>query len=81
MARSRACVRSNRVPFAPHRGHLRCNRARSAPALGLVGWGRARVARNRGPSRRAHGPFTSDELRARYGVDAGAVLRKLERST
>jgi ATP-dependent Lhr-like helicase len=28
---------------------------------------------------RTHGPFTSDELRARYGVDAGAVLRELER--
>ncbi|HEV2924586.1 MAG TPA: DEAD/DEAH box helicase [Solirubrobacteraceae bacterium] len=29
---------------------------------------------------RTHGPFTSDELRSRYGVDAGAVLRELERS-
>jgi ATP-dependent helicase Lhr and Lhr-like helicase len=29
---------------------------------------------------RTHGPFTSEELRARYGVDAGAVLRELERS-
>jgi ATP-dependent Lhr-like helicase len=29
---------------------------------------------------RTHGPFTSDELRARYGVDAGAVLRELERA-
>ena len=29
---------------------------------------------------RTHGPFTSDDLRARYGVDAGAVLRELERS-
>jgi ATP-dependent helicase Lhr and Lhr-like helicase len=28
---------------------------------------------------RTHGPFTSDELRERYGVDAGAVLRELER--
>jgi ATP-dependent Lhr-like helicase len=28
---------------------------------------------------RTHGPFTADELRARYGVDAGAVLRELER--
>jgi ATP-dependent Lhr-like helicase len=28
---------------------------------------------------RTHGPFTTDELRARYGVDAGAVLRELER--
>ena len=28
---------------------------------------------------RAHGPFTTDELRERYGVDAGAVLRELER--
>ena len=28
---------------------------------------------------RTHGPFTGDELRARYGVDAGAVLRELER--
>ena len=26
-----------------------------------------------------HGPFTGDELRARYGVDAGAVLAVLER--
>ncbi len=43
----------------------------------------------RGHSRRApaalhryamtHGPFTTDEVRARYGVDAGAVLRELER--
>ncbi len=29
---------------------------------------------------RTHGPFTGDELHARYGVDAGAVLRELERS-
>jgi ATP-dependent Lhr-like helicase len=29
---------------------------------------------------RTHGPFTSEELRARYGVDASAVLRELERS-
>ena len=29
---------------------------------------------------RAHGPFTGDELHARYGVDAVAVLRELERS-
>jgi ATP-dependent Lhr-like helicase len=29
---------------------------------------------------RTHGPFTADELRARYGVDAGAVLRELERA-
>jgi ATP-dependent helicase Lhr and Lhr-like helicase len=29
---------------------------------------------------RTHGPFTTDELRARYGVDASAVLRELERS-
>jgi ATP-dependent Lhr-like helicase len=29
---------------------------------------------------RTHGPFTSEELRARYGVDAGAVLRELERA-
>jgi ATP-dependent Lhr-like helicase len=29
---------------------------------------------------RTHGPFTSNELRSRYGVDAGAVLRELERS-
>jgi ATP-dependent Lhr-like helicase len=28
---------------------------------------------------RTHGPFTSDELRARYGLDASAVLRELER--
>jgi len=28
---------------------------------------------------RTHGPFTTEELRARYGVDAGAVLRELER--
>jgi ATP-dependent Lhr-like helicase len=28
---------------------------------------------------RTHGPFTSDELHARYGVDAAAVLRELER--
>ncbi|HXP37586.1 MAG TPA: DEAD/DEAH box helicase, partial [Solirubrobacteraceae bacterium] len=28
---------------------------------------------------RTHGPFTNDELRERYGVDAGAVLRELER--
>ena len=28
---------------------------------------------------RTHGPFTSDELHARYGVDASAVLRELER--
>jgi ATP-dependent helicase Lhr and Lhr-like helicase len=28
---------------------------------------------------RTHGPFTTDELRDRYGVDAGAVLRELER--
>jgi ATP-dependent Lhr-like helicase len=27
-----------------------------------------------------HGPFTSEELRARYNVDAGAVLRELERA-
>jgi ATP-dependent Lhr-like helicase len=29
---------------------------------------------------RTHGPFTADELHARYGVDAGAVLRELERA-
>jgi ATP-dependent helicase Lhr and Lhr-like helicase len=29
---------------------------------------------------RTHGPFTTDELRERYGVDAGAVLRELERA-
>ncbi|HYM46337.1 MAG TPA: DEAD/DEAH box helicase [Solirubrobacteraceae bacterium] len=29
---------------------------------------------------RTHGPFTSGELRARYGVEASAVLRELERS-
>ncbi len=28
---------------------------------------------------RTHGPFTSEELRARYGLDASAVLRELER--
>jgi ATP-dependent Lhr-like helicase len=28
---------------------------------------------------RTHGPFTTDELHARYGVDAGAALRELER--
>jgi ATP-dependent Lhr-like helicase len=28
---------------------------------------------------RTHGPFTTNELRERYGVDAGAVLRELER--
>ncbi|HEY2570928.1 MAG TPA: helicase-related protein, partial [Solirubrobacteraceae bacterium] len=28
---------------------------------------------------RTHGPFTSDELRERYGLDASAVLRELER--
>ena len=29
---------------------------------------------------RTHGPFTTEEVRARYGVDAGAVLRELERA-
>jgi ATP-dependent helicase Lhr and Lhr-like helicase len=29
---------------------------------------------------RTHGPFTSDGLRSRYGLDAGAVLRELERA-
>jgi ATP-dependent Lhr-like helicase len=29
---------------------------------------------------RTHGPFTSEELHARYGVDAAAVLRELERA-
>ena len=29
---------------------------------------------------RTHGPFTTEELRARYGVDPGAVLRELERA-
>jgi ATP-dependent Lhr-like helicase len=29
---------------------------------------------------RTHGPFTSEDLHARYGVDAGAVLRELERA-
>ncbi|HEY2535878.1 MAG TPA: DEAD/DEAH box helicase [Solirubrobacteraceae bacterium] len=29
---------------------------------------------------RTHGPFASEELRARYGVDASAVLRELERA-
>ncbi|HXN37771.1 MAG TPA: DEAD/DEAH box helicase, partial [Solirubrobacteraceae bacterium] len=28
---------------------------------------------------RTHGPFTGEEIRARYGVDMGAVLRELER--
>jgi ATP-dependent helicase Lhr and Lhr-like helicase len=28
---------------------------------------------------RTHGPFSAEQLRARYGVDAGAVLRELER--
>ncbi len=30
---------------------------------------------------RTHGPFTTDELRARYGVDPTAVLESLERGT
>jgi len=29
---------------------------------------------------RTHGPFTTEDLRARYGVDASAVLRELERA-
>jgi ATP-dependent Lhr-like helicase len=29
---------------------------------------------------RTHGPFTTEDVRARYGVDAGAVLRELERA-
>jgi ATP-dependent Lhr-like helicase len=29
---------------------------------------------------RTHGPFTGGELHARYGLDAGAVLRELERA-
>ena len=29
---------------------------------------------------RTHGPFTSEDLHARYGVDANAVLRELERA-
>jgi len=29
---------------------------------------------------RTHGPFLAEDLRARYGVDAGAVLRGLERA-
>ena len=29
---------------------------------------------------RTHGPFASEELRARYGVDSSAVLRELERA-
>jgi ATP-dependent Lhr-like helicase len=29
---------------------------------------------------RTHGPFTTADLHARYGVDAGAVLRELERA-
>jgi ATP-dependent Lhr-like helicase len=29
---------------------------------------------------RTHGPFTTEELRERYGVDAAAVLRELERA-
>jgi ATP-dependent Lhr-like helicase len=29
---------------------------------------------------RTHGPFTGEQLRARYGVDASAVLRELERA-
>jgi ATP-dependent Lhr-like helicase len=29
---------------------------------------------------RTHGPFSAEELRARYGLDAGAVLRELERT-
>jgi len=29
---------------------------------------------------RTHGPFTSDELHARYGIDTSAVLRELERA-
>jgi ATP-dependent Lhr-like helicase len=29
---------------------------------------------------RTHGPFTSEQLHARYGVDASAVLRELERA-
>jgi ATP-dependent helicase Lhr and Lhr-like helicase len=29
---------------------------------------------------RTHGPFTTDELHQRYGLDAGAVLRELERA-
>ncbi len=30
-------------------------------------------------TRATHGPFTTDDFHARYGVDAGAVLRELER--
>jgi ATP-dependent Lhr-like helicase len=29
---------------------------------------------------RTHGPFTGEQLRARYGVDAGSALRELERA-
>jgi ATP-dependent Lhr-like helicase len=29
---------------------------------------------------RTHGPFTTQDVRSRYGVDSGAVLRELERS-
>jgi ATP-dependent Lhr-like helicase len=29
---------------------------------------------------RTHGPFTTDEVRTRYGLDPGAVLRELERA-
>jgi ATP-dependent helicase Lhr and Lhr-like helicase len=35
-----------------------------------------RLARRYGAT---HGPFTSEDFRARYGIDGGAVLRELER--
>ena len=43
-----------------------------APVADALGELTARFART-------HGPFTAEELHARYGVDAGAALRELER--
>ena len=62
----------------PRRARRRAARraARGVPRADVPDALRVLVARYA----RTHGPFTTEELRARYGVDAGAVLRELERA-
>ena len=60
----------------------RARRRAPGRAAGGVPRGRARRARagSRAATPQTHGPFTTAELRARYGVDPSAVLSELERA-
>ncbi len=90
----RAGARTARDPPAHRRGGAlrRRRRGRPLPRRAVRGSARRSAARRSSrmcPTRwrvlvarfaRTHGPFTTEDLRGRYGVDASAVLRELERS-